>query len=162
MAAQPSGVSATYTTTCFIVFMLSGTLGYKLFSFVTASKKFEGTQHHLTLKLLLLIIKTHNHRIIWVVRPLRSSPTINLTLQSQPLNHVMSLSATYTFSDGDSTTSLGSLFQCLITLSVKHFFLTSKLNLPWHNLRLFPLIRSLVTWKKTPTPTSLQFPFRYL
>ncbi|EOB03656.1 hypothetical protein Anapl_02449, partial [Anas platyrhynchos] len=29
--------------------------------------------------------------------------------------------------DGDSTTSLGSLFQCLATLSVKKFFLTSNL-----------------------------------
>jgi len=33
--------------------------------------------------------------------------------------------------DSDSTTALGSLFQCLTTLSVKKFFLTSNLNLPW-------------------------------
>ena len=32
--------------------------------------------------------------------------------------------------DGDSTTSLGSLFQCFTTLSVKKFFLISNLNLP--------------------------------
>ncbi|KAK4826388.1 hypothetical protein QYF61_008059, partial [Mycteria americana] len=32
--------------------------------------------------------------------------------------------------DGDSTTSLGSLFQCLITLSVKKNFLISSLNVP--------------------------------
>jgi len=32
--------------------------------------------------------------------------------------------------DGDSTTSLGSLFQCLTTLSVKKFFLISNLKLP--------------------------------
>ncbi|KAK4826770.1 hypothetical protein QYF61_011397 [Mycteria americana] len=32
--------------------------------------------------------------------------------------------------DGDSTTSLGSLFQCLTTLLVKKFFLISNLNLP--------------------------------
>ncbi|KAK4817702.1 hypothetical protein QYF61_026392 [Mycteria americana] len=37
--------------------------------------------------------------------------------------------------DGDSTTSRGSLFQCLTTLSVKKFFLISSLNLPWRNLR---------------------------
>jgi len=30
--------------------------------------------------------------------------------------------------DGDSTTSLGSLFQCLTTLSVKKFLLISSLN----------------------------------
>jgi len=32
--------------------------------------------------------------------------------------------------DGDSTISLGSLVQCLTTLSVKKFFLISNLNLP--------------------------------
>ena len=37
--------------------------------------------------------------------------------------------------DGDSTTSLGSLFQCLTTLSVKKVFLISNPNLPWCNLR---------------------------
>ena len=44
--------------------------------------------------------------------------------------------------DGDSTTSLGSLFQCLTTFCVKKFFLISNLNLPWLNLRPFPLILS--------------------
>ncbi|KAK4828611.1 hypothetical protein QYF61_000063 [Mycteria americana] len=58
--------------------------------------------------------------------------------------------------DGDSTTSLGSLFQCLITPSVKKNFLISSLNLPWCNLRPFPLVLSLVTWEKRPTPTSFQ------
>jgi len=37
--------------------------------------------------------------------------------------------------DGDSTTALGSLVQCLTTLAVKTLFLISSLNLPWHNLR---------------------------
>ena len=41
----------------------------------------------------------------------------------------------------DSTTSLGSLFQCLTTLSEK-FFLMLNLNLPWRILRPFPLILS--------------------
>ncbi|NXP57000.1 CAC1B protein, partial [Chloropsis cyanopogon] len=36
-------------------------------------------------------------------------------------------------------TSLGSPFQCLPTLSRKKFLLMSNLNLPRHNLRLFPL-----------------------
>ena len=58
----------------------------------------------------------------------------------------MSLSTTSTHRlntsrDGDSTTSLGSLFQCLTTLLVK-FFLLSNLNLPWCNLRPFPLVLS--------------------
>ncbi|KAK4823265.1 hypothetical protein QYF61_000232, partial [Mycteria americana] len=60
----------------------------------------------------------------------------------------MSLSATSTrllntSKDGNSTTSLGSLFQCLRTLSVKKIFLISNLNLPWCNLRPFLLILSL-------------------
>ena len=62
--------------------------------------------------------------------------------------------------DGDSTTSLGSLFQCLTTLSVKKFFLISSLNLPWCNLRPLPLILLLVTWEKRPIceHRSLQVP----
>ncbi|KAK4832719.1 LOW QUALITY PROTEIN: hypothetical protein QYF61_025208, partial [Mycteria americana] len=69
----------------------------------------------------------------------------------------MSLSTTSprvlnTCRDGDSTTSLGSLFQCLTTLSLNKFFLISNLNLPWCNLRPFPLVLSLVTWEKRPTP----------
>ncbi|KAK4810503.1 hypothetical protein QYF61_004283 [Mycteria americana] len=92
-------------------------------------------------------------------RPLRSSsPTVNPTPPCL-LNHVLKR---HIYTDGDSTTSLGSLFQCLTTLSVKKFFLISNLNLPWHNLRPFPLILSLVTWEKRPTPTSLQPPFRLL
>jgi len=41
--------------------------------------------------------------------------------------------------DGDSTISLGSLFQCTATLSERTFFLISNLNLPRCNLRPFPL-----------------------
>ena len=54
--------------------------------------------------------------------------------------------------DGDSTTALGSLVQCLATLAVKTFFLISNLNLPWCNLRPLPLFLLLVTWEKRPTP----------
>lgn len=53
----------------------------------------------------------------------------------------MELSATSsvfsnTSRNSDSTTSLGNPFQSSITPSVKKFFLISKLNLPWPNLRL--------------------------
>lgn len=44
----------------------------------------------------------------------------------------------------DSTTSLGHLFQYLTTLSMKKFFLMFNKNLPWNNLRPFPLILSVV------------------
>jgi len=69
----------------------------------------------------------------------------------------MSLSTTSkwflnTSRDGHSTTSLGTPCQCLTTLSVKKCFLIFNLNLPWHNLRPFPLILSPVTSEKRPTP----------
>jgi len=57
-----------------------------------------------------------------------------------------------TFRDGDSTTSLGSPFQCLTTLLEKIFFLISSLNLPWCNLRPFPLILLVVKQEKSLTP----------
>jgi len=50
--------------------------------------------------------------------------------------------------DSVSTTSLGSLFQYLITLSEKKFFLISNLNLSWHNLSPFPLVLLLLSGKK--------------
>lgn len=37
--------------------------------------------------------------------------------------------------NGDSTTVLGSLYQCLTTVSREKFSLISNRNLPWHNLR---------------------------
>ena len=36
--------------------------------------------------------------------------------------------------------------------------LISNLNLPWRNLRPFPLVLSLVTWKKRPTPMKAYMP----
>ena len=47
----------------------------------------------------------------------------------------MSTQLLNTSRDGDSTTALDNPFHCLITRSVKKYFLTSSLNLPWHNLR---------------------------
>ena len=49
--------------------------------------------------------------------------------------------------DGAPTTSLGNLFQCLITLTVK-YFLISNLNLPSSNLKPFPLVLSQPTLLK--------------
>jgi len=84
-----------------------------------------------------------------------------------PLLQTMSRSATSTrvvnpSRDGDPTTSLGSLFQCLTTLSVKTFFLISNLNLPRRSLRPLPLVLSLVTWERRPAPASRRPPFRLL
>ncbi|KAK4831211.1 hypothetical protein QYF61_016048 [Mycteria americana] len=92
----------------------------------------------------------------------------SLTVSPTPpclLNHVLKCHIYMFFNssrDGDFTTSLDTLFQCLTTLSVKKFFLISNLNLPWCNLRPPPLVLSLVTWEKRLTPTSLQPPFRMI
>jgi len=53
-------------------------------------------------------------------------------LPGPPLNHVSKhhiYTSLNTSRDGDSTTSLGSLLQCLTTLLVKRFFVISSLNL---------------------------------
>ena len=55
---------------------------------------------------------------------------------------------------GASTTSLGSLFQCLTTLSVKKCFLMSSVNLLWHSFEPFPCGLSLDTRKKNSAPPS--------
>ena len=81
-------------------------------------------------------IKSNRHPIITMpTKPCSEVPYLHIFLN--------------TSRHGDSTTSLGSLFQYFTTRSVKEFFLTSNLNLPWHNLRPFPLILSLVTWEKS-------------
>ena len=74
----------------------------------------------------------------------------------------MSIHLLNTSRDGDSTTSLGSLFQCFISLSVMKFFRISNLNLPWCNLRLLPLVLLLVTWENRPTATLLTASFQVL
>lgn len=50
--------------------------------------------------------------------------------------------------DENSTTSMGSQYQCVTTLSMKKFLLTSNLSLHWCNVRPFPHILSLFTWEK--------------
>lgn len=55
--------------------------------------------------------------------------------------------------DGDTATSPGSPFWCLMTLSVKKFFLMSNINLPWCSLRGSPLILSFAVWEKRLTRT---------
>lgn len=61
----------------------------------------------------------------------------------------------------DSTISLESVFQSLITFLVQKFSLISNIkNLPRHNSRLFPLVLLLVTREKTLTSISSRPPFR--
>ena len=60
-----------------------------------------------------------------------------------------------TSSDGASTTSLGNLFQCLTTLPVQNFFLTSNLNLPSFSLKPLCLVLLLHGLVKSPSPAFL-------
>ncbi|KFV61666.1 hypothetical protein N307_08370, partial [Dryobates pubescens] len=46
--------------------------------------------------------------------------------------------------------------------SASHRTLAASLNLPWHSLRLCPLVLVLAAWEKRPTLTWLQPPFREL
>ena len=52
--------------------------------------------------------------------------------------------------DGASTTSLGSLFQCFMTLTLKDFFLISKLNLPYFSLKPLVLSQQTLLTKMLP------------
>jgi len=60
--------------------------------------------------------------------------------------------------EGAATASLGSLAQGLTTLTAKNFFLRSHLNLPSFSLEPFPLVLSLHTLVKSPSPALLQAP----
>jgi len=59
------------------------------------------------------------------------------------------------------TASLGSLFQCLTTLSLENFPLTSYLNLFSFSLKPFPLVLSLSDHVKSWSLFFLKAPFKY-
>ncbi|XP_074403480.1 uncharacterized protein LOC113459733 [Zonotrichia albicollis] len=103
--------------------------------------------------------RNHSHGIGEVGTDPRDHPSQRVTEhhrdnQTRPLSATPSLSLNT--SRADTTTSLGSLLQCLITPSVKKLFLTPNLNLPWRSLRLCSLVLLLVAWEKRPTPGWLQ------
>jgi len=60
--------------------------------------------------------------------------------------------------EGAATASLGNLGQSLTTLMGKNFFLISHLNLPSFSLHPFPLVLSLHTLVKSPSPSFLSAP----
>ena len=88
------------------------------------------------------------HRLVHTTESLRMVKTSNVKPNSNPpppCPPTVSLSATSprflnTFRDGDPTTSLGILCQCLTALLEKKFLLVSKLNLSCRSLRPSPLI----------------------
>jgi len=117
--------------------------------------------HSLTLFLLLQFFFMESLRLEKTSEIIRCNRQPITTMPTKPCPKVQYLHIVfYTSRNGDSTTSLGSLFQCLTTLSVKKFSLISNLTLPWCNFRPLLLILSLVAWEKRPAPTSLQPPFR--
>ena len=64
--------------------------------------------------------------------------------------------------DGASPTALGNLGQPLTTLTVKNFFLTSRLDLPSFSLKPPPLVLSLQTLLRSLSPSFLQAPLSML
>lgn len=63
-------------------------------------------------------------------------------------------------SEGSSTTSLGSLFQCSVTYIVRKFFLMFRLNFLCISFCLLPVVLLLGTTKKTLAPPSWHTLFR--
>ena len=80
---------------------------------------------------------------------IKSNPPPSTTMPTKPCPEVPQLHLFWT-PPGMGATSLGSLFQCLTTPSVKEFSLISNRNLSWCNLRPLPLVLSLVSWEKRP------------
>ena len=66
-----------------------------------------------------------------------------------------------TSSDGDSTTSLGRLFQWLIALTVRNVFLIRRWNLSHCNLYPLPLVSSTWLLVKREPPLPVQMSFKY-
>jgi len=94
-------------------------------------------------------------------KPLRLlNPTISLELPSPPLNHVLkhhiSKHVSFKYLQGWRLKYLpGQPVAMLDNPFGEKFFLIFNLNLLGCYLRLFPLVLSLVTWEKSPTPASL-------
>ena len=65
-------------------------------------------------------------------------------------------------SDRASSISLGNLFHCLTTLTVKDFFLVSNLNLPSLSLKPLPLFLSQQPLLKSLSSSFLKLPFYIL
>lgn len=127
-----------------------------------------GKEKHLPGPLMGVVscARSQNHKIIHVGEKTQrlSGPTFNLVQASPPLNYVPKLYIYMFFlkttRGGDSTTSLGSLFQCCMSLSVSKFLIISNLDLSWCNLKPFPIVLLLGTWIKCLILTSLQPPLR--
>lgn len=107
---------------------------------ITESLKLENTSN-IRVQLLRQDLHVHN----WMTFPGATSTSLLKTSR-----------------DGDSFTTLGSLYHCLATLPMKNFFLLVHLNVLWHSLRPFPLALSPAVWEKRAIPTWIQPTVRVL
>jgi len=106
---------------------------------------------------VLIFTESQNHRMVEVGRDLcgSSSPTplpkqghLQQAAQDR-IQVVVNISR-----EGDSTTSLGSLFQSSVTLRVKKFFLMFRWNFLCFSLCPLPLVLSLGTTEKSLATSS--------
>jgi len=98
--------------------------------------------------------------MVWVGRDLKDhlvpTPAMSRDIFHQPrVLRAPSNLALNSAREGAATASLGNLGQGLTTLMGKNFFLISHLNLPSVSLQPFPLILSLHTLVKSPSPSFL-------
>jgi len=81
--------------------------------------------------LKFISMESWNHSLEKTSKIMKSNHPPNTTMPTKPYSEsATSTCFLNTSGDGDSATSLDSLFQCLTTPSVKKFFLISNLNLP--------------------------------
>lgn len=94
--------------------------------------------------------RTESLRLGKTSKTIQSNLQLNTTMPAKPYHKVPCLFILWTL-PSNSTTSLGTLLQCLTILSVKKSFPRSTLNFPWCHTRPFPLVLSLAAWEKRPT-----------
>lgn len=98
----------------------------------------------------------------WKTTLSSSGPTIEPTLENHHCTTCLCTTSTRLgkpSKDEDSTTALGSLVRAWQFFQERNCFSCPSVNLPWCNLKLFPLVLSFATWEKTDlhlTPTALQ------
>jgi len=81
-------------------------------------------------------------------------PTCQSSITQSRLHRTLSRQGLNISREGDSTASLGSLFQGSVTLRGKKFFLMFRRNFPRFSLCPLPLVLSLGTTKKSLAPSS--------
>ena len=114
-------------------------------------------KRHSSIPMIMQNRESQNYRMLRGGRDLcgSSSPTPCSSRVTQSRLHRTASRWVLNFSrEGDSTTSLGNLFQCSVTLRVKKFFLMFSWNFLCFSLCPLPLVLSLGTTEKKPTFSS--------